>query len=464
LIHRHIHPRRRPLLERLSLAALLAIILLLGAIGSALAADLTPEETKLLCQERPTCALVAVRDAGTGEKGERLRIADLVFGLADIPNYFPQEGCRSTDAALEAMDRMDGGREIWLLADNAQPVKLLPLCNDGYGSAMMGFDDITIADNRLTHTQGGGSAWRWTVNRTFQLSPLALIAEDSCSYHNAAPNTGAFMAVDRRTLEARAYAPAPRDDWSDAEIGCPTPVVDFQKPLEPQPEPDVVAAYAVPVPFDLGASALPAGTTLGTCGLSLRSDGSKGFLIHGKPATADDAAELRVIGESTRSLLIQIRDPLAADATKAAAGKSWIKAPHVEIWTATEGELFDGDASAGPERQYFQIGITLDGKVETGMGEMPALPSVTTWPGKDELGRDVTVLRVAWEDEAALVYGVGVVYSQAKDGKQQRLVSNAPILKNKPLFLPGMWHNARDESGVPGGVCEFSGESHQLDL
>ena len=450
--------------RRLPLAAIVAIILLVGAIGSALAAELTPDEKKLICQDRPTCTVVAVSDAGTGANGEALRIADLVFGLADIPNYFPEEGCRSTDAALEAMDKMDGGREIWLLAGTERPVKLLPLCNDGYGSAMMGYDEITIADNRLTHTQSGGSAWRWDVASTFQLSPLALIAEDSCSYHNGAPNTGERMVVDRRTLEARAFAPAPREDWTDAEIGCPSAAVDFGKPLEPQPAPDVVAAYAVTVPFGVDPSPLPQGTTLGTCGLSLRSDGSKGFLIHGQPSLPEEVAEMRVIGETSRSLLIQLRDPLAVEATEAAAGKSWIKAPHVEIWTATEGELFAGDAEQGPERVYAQIGITLDGKVETGAGKMPALPTVTTWPGKDEQDRDVTVLRVSWEDDAALVYGVGVVYSQAKGGKQLRLVSNAPIAKNKPLFLPGMWHNSEDESGVPGGTCEFSGESKQLDL
>lgn len=442
--------------------SLLAAALLIMALPEARAAGLTPDEQKIICEDRATCQIIAVTDAGKGKGGEALRVAEIVLGMADRPDYFPEEGCRSTEAALETMDKVDGGREIWLLAGTARPVKLLPLCNDGYGSAMMGFDDITIADNQLIHTQGGGSAWRWTVNKTFQLSPLALIAEDSCSYHNAAPNTGEFMTIDRRTLEARAYAPAPRADWTNAEIGCPTPEVDFAKPLQPQPDADTVAAYAVPMPFDVDPSPLPEGTTLGTCGLGLTSDGGKGFMIFGKPASAEDAAELRVIGETSTSLLIQVRDPLADAARKAARGLSWIKAPHVEIWTAAEGPSLDD--AAGPQRQYYQIGVDLDGMVYAGAGKPTVLPKVTRWPGQDEQGRDVTVLRVTWEDTGSLVYGVGVVYSQASEGKQLRLVSNAPIAKNKPLFLPGIWHNSQDESGAPGGACEFSGETHQLDL
>jgi hypothetical protein len=427
------------------------------------AQELSADEKKIVCADRPTCQVVKVTPAGKGTKGENLRIADLVFGLADIPNYFPQEGCRSTDEALENMDKVDGGREIWLLADGAKPLKLLPLCNDGYGSAQMGYDDIEIGDNRLTHTQSGGSAWRWDSATTFQLSPLALVGESSCSYHNAAPETGELMVVDRRTLEARAYAPAPRKDWSDAEIGCPTATPDFTKPLDPQPAPDVVAGYAVPMPFDVDPSPLPDGTTLGTCGLALKSDGSKGFLIYGKPAAAADTAEMRVIAETGKSLMIQIRDPLATAAAKA-GGATWIKQPHVEIWTAAEGALPEGDSEQAPEKQYFQIGIGLDGSVNVGAGKPAALPKVTTWPAKDEEGRDVTVLRVSWEEEAALIYGLGVVYSQAEGGKQARLIATAPIQKNKPIFLPNIWHNSQDESGAQGGMCEFSGESHQLDL
>lgn len=446
-------------------AALPTAMLPAAVLAQELAQQLAPADQKEICYDRPTCKIISVTDAGKGEKGERLQIVDIVLGKEDLPAYFPEEGCMSTDEALEGgEEKRDGGREIWLVAESAKPVKLLPLCNDGYGAAGVGSDEIGIGDNRLTHTQSGGSAWRWDFSKTFQLSPLRLIAETSCSYHDAAPNTGELMSVDRTTLEARAYAPAPRDDWSNAEIGCPEIVADFTKPLVPEPAPQIVAGYAVPMPFDVDAPPLAVGTTLGSCSLSLTSDGGKGFLIYGEPAAADEAAELRVIAETTKSVLIQVRDPLAAAAIKAAAGASWIKAPHVEIWTATEGEPPEGDDFVAPPRLYHQIGISLDGKVEKGTGKPENLPQVATWAGKDEKGRDVTLLRLTWEDESATLYGLGVVYSQAKDGKQVRLVANAPIKKNKPLFLPSIWHNSQDESGAPGGACELSGETKQLDL
>ncbi|WP_374385222.1 hypothetical protein [Dongia sp.] len=432
---------------------------------AAAAADLSPEEKKVVCYDRATCQITSITDAGKGDKGQRLRIADLVLGMEDRPAYFPEEGCMSTDAALEGSeDKRDGGREIWLLADGEQPVKLLPLCNDGYGSAMVGYDDIAIADNRLTHTQSGGSAWRWDSSKTFQLSPLRLIGESDCSYHSASPSTAELTIVDRNKLEARAFAPAPRQDWSDAEIGCPTVEADFAQPLQSRPTPDVVAAYAVPMPFDVDPSPLSEGTTLGSCGLALNGAGNNGFLIYGKPSNDAETAEMRVIAETNRSILIQIRDPLAKAAQQAAVGKSWIKEPHVEIWTAAEGELPEGDAEQGPEKIYYQIGVSLEGKVNVGAGKPAILPAVTRWSGKDEQQRDVTVLRLTWPEEAALIYGLGIVYSQAQDGKQVRLISTAPIEKNKPLFLPSIWHNSQDESGAPGGVCEYSGDSHQLDL
>jgi hypothetical protein len=427
--------------------------------ASSLAGELAAEDKAVICAERTTCQVVAVTDAGQGDKGEKLSIADLVFGLPDLGGYAPEEGCYSTESG-----EPDGGREIWLLTEGARPVKLLSLCNDGYGAAGVGYDDITIGDNSLTHTQSGGSAWRWDTSKTYQLSPLRLVGESDCSYHNAAPNTAELTIVDRRSLEARAYAPAPRADWKDAEIGCPIVTPDFAKPLEAEPAPDVVAGYAVPVPFDVDPSPLGEGTTLGTCALALGTDGSRGFLIHGKAAPADEAAEMRVIAETSKSLLIQIRDPLAQDARKAALGQSWVKEPHVEIWTASEGELLDADSPAAPERQYHQIGINFDGTVFVGAGKPEPLPETTTWSGKDEQGRDVTILRVSWTEESAMLYGLGIVYSQAKDGKQARLIASAPIRKNMPLFLPTLWHNAQDETGAPGGACELSGDGKRLDL
>jgi hypothetical protein len=64
-------------------------------------------------------------------------------------------------------------------------------------------------------------------------------------------------------------------------------------------------------------------------------------------------------------------------------------------------------------------------------------------------------------------FGIGVVYSQAKDGKQARLVSNAQIKKNKPLYLPDAWANIPEDNGIPSGRCavnarEAAGRGEEL--
>jgi hypothetical protein len=437
------------------LATLGAIAILLPA--PALAADLAAAEKDAICGDRAGCEIVAVSDAGRGDGGTAQRVAEIVLALDPAMVEEGEIGCRSTEAALAGGDP-DGGREFWLLAGAAEPRQILSLCNDGYGAAGVGEDVVEIGDNAVTHSQYGGSAWRWQVTRTIRLDPLAVLREESCSYHNVTPGSGRLTLVDRATMAAREFAWATDGKVEDElPMGCPempTGVpADAALPL-PQSGDEVLGGYAVPAPFAADASQLPEGTTLGSCGLSLTTDGGGGFLIHGAAAAPDRAAELRVIAETENSLLIQLRDPLAGDN---AAATSWVGQPHIEIWTAQD---VDGDEGI----QYVQIGITLDGKVHEGKGKLAQMPEVTPWKALDEQGRAVTVLRLVWADPYGFLSGLGIVYSQAEGGKQKRLVANAPIRKNRPLFLPGIWSNYPDDSGIPNGGCAFSGEPPRLDL
>jgi hypothetical protein len=46
---------------------------------------------------------------------------------------------------------------------------------------------------------------------------------------------------------------------------------------------------------------------------------------------------------------------------------------------------------------------------------------------------------VSWaENSYPFIAGLGLVYSQASGGKQVRLVANTGIVKNRPLYLPGL--------------------------
>ena len=106
-----------------------------------------------------------------------------------------------------------------------------------------------------------------------------------------------------------------------------------------------------------------------------------------------------------------------------------------------------------PLGQMTQTGITLDGTVHQGVGKPSAPPKVERWTARDEHGRSVTVLRLAWPDEFALINGVTVVYSQAEAGKQARLVATAGFANNRPIYVPDVFALAGRPSTSERGLC-----------
>src|ERR1017187_8153230 len=73
--------------------------------------------------------------------GQALTVVQLSLGLKDKPGEAPDEGCRDGSGGH------DGGSEYWLLAASAQPRLLLAFCNDGYGAAGVGGDEVEVAEN-----------------------------------------------------------------------------------------------------------------------------------------------------------------------------------------------------------------------------------------------------------------------------------------------------------------------------
>jgi hypothetical protein len=417
---------------RFFMIAVTATVAVLVA-GSVNTASLPADQKAAICGQRSSCKIAAVTAAGSDESGAKLSIAQVTFGVADKGEDAPEDGCLSQD---QDSDERNGGYEYWLLRADDAPRMVLALCNDGYGAAGVGLDEVKIGKNRLMHTQEGGSADRWSGTTTYSLSPWRVLAERDCSFHTLTPWSGTLTDIDYDSLQARAVKMRTGDAkqmQEDDTIGCP----DWPSgAFGPTPGPKVYGALVVPAPLGEGATDLLKGTVLGDCALILRSDGKAGFLVYGKAAPDAAAAEVKAVAVAYNHLVVQVYDPSAQAAAAAAAGKSWIHAPHVEVWTSEDAANDDPDAP--PAKLYHQVGVGLDGKVNAGAGD-PALPTVTRWNAKDEQGRDVTVLDIAWSDEYALLDGIGVVYSQSEAGKQARLVSNAGIVKNKPLFLPSEW-------------------------
>jgi hypothetical protein len=421
----------------------------------AFAADLRPEQQSAICGARASCKVVAT-DAGQGRQQEPLTVVEARFALADKPQDAPENGCIN-DSGDESAPEYDGGHEFWLIDGDAAPKRLLALCNDGYGSAGVGEDDVKVGPNMIVHQQNGGSAWRWDSTKQIRLSPLMVVHELDCNFNDMVPATAQVTEIDRVHLHARSVGfVAGQKFGEDDGVDCPAWPTGPDSTLPTGPK--IAGAYAVPMPNggvegDEQDSAYADGTVLADCALQLSTDGRHGFLVFGKPAGPAKTATMRVIQENDMSFLIQVYDPTAAAELKSGKAKSWTGQPHIEIWTAEMTNPEDSDGANGQTYTFHQFAVGLDDKTYPGAKAFSPLPKVSHWAGKDEVGRDVTVYRVVFDEEHMPAFGLGVVYSQAENGKQARLVSNAQIVKNKPLYLPDTWRNMAEESGIPGGTC-----------
>ncbi|TAJ86933.1 MAG: hypothetical protein EPO41_24410 [Reyranella sp.] len=383
-----------------------------------------------------TCKVEKTYEAGRSPADTPLSVVEIRLGLADKPKD-QDEGCINGNGR-------DGGVEYWLLDGTAMPKQVLQLCNDGYGMAGVGEDEVEVGPNRLVHRQSGGSSWRWSMEVTYSLSPFRALTEQDCSYHNVSEQSGTLTDIDYRTRLVRALA---KDSTRrDPGVGCPS----WPKPSQAfaaRIDAETVGAYPVVAPGLSGKAAIPAGTALGNCIPGMTTAGDNGFVVWGKPAPADQAAEIRTIGVGSNTLIVQVFDPVPAAAPPAG---SWIHQPHLEIWVGQNGEEINTMLPLG---QMTQTGVTLDGAVHRGVGKPNPPPSVERWASRDERGRPVVVLRLVWPHEFALINGVTVVYSQAEAGKQARLVATAGFAGNRPIYVPDVQTLSGRPSTSDSGLC-----------
>ena len=395
-------------------AAVFGIAVLFSCAAIA-AVSVAPAQKSAICGKRTTCAVTAIHNAGA------LQVAEVHFGLKDKSADAPDEGC---DAMITG-SKGNGGTEYWLLG--AKPVQILALCNDGYGAAGVGEDTVTFAPNRMTHEQEGGSADRWSNTTVYSLSPFRAISTDGCSFNDTGPNTGTETRTDEVKFRAVVIAKNPAAKWGDNDgMGCPdtTPAM-FATP-KPFPAAKTVMAFPVLAPANAAQfGPVPSGTTLGACSSVISTDGKNGFVTFGQPATAN-AADVRVLAIGGSNILIaQIYDPAPSKPT---AGKSWIAGSHLEVWAGGV------DPGAPLKRaDLSQVAVDLDGTVHA-VGKAVA-PSAQHWQAKDQQGRPVTVLMLTWADDSGVSVGA-VSYSQSDNGKQARLVSNTPMARGVPVFIP----------------------------
>jgi hypothetical protein len=134
-----------------------------GSSGGLLPPWPEPAVRDAACAARHDCVVLERQEAGTDDAGRALTVVKTT-GERPI----------ATEASCEPFSYWlvvtEGGRLVGTQ-------RLLDVCNDGYGAARVGEDEITVGANRFEHVQRGGSAWRWETRRVLRLSPLALVEE-----------------------------------------------------------------------------------------------------------------------------------------------------------------------------------------------------------------------------------------------------------------------------------------------
>jgi len=382
-----------------------------------------------LCAGRAGCSVTATHDAGTGEGGVKLTVYELAIQNAP-------------DAEIPCRPHR---QEFWVVAGEAK-TKILSLCNDGYGAAGVGEDTVEVGPNKFSHSQYGGSAWRWSTDSHARLSPFRVLSQESCSYHNIAPGFDVTewnlenFSVKMRSLHLKCGADGGIDldapGLEEMELGC---------------APEKATREYIPIP-QVSVS-LPAGReagiSVGDCGVRADSSGKQGYLIHGKAGAASDASLSAVFVSETRLVVTVVDDRFVQGGTK------WLYDDHLEIWTggfsqAQECEGFSGDVAT----QWALF--PLDSSIIKAAGPDQPAPTVKAQLNTESPSGPTPMTFVI--DFPERPWKISVVYSDSDDGRsQERLIATSPV-----KF--GDYDTLGTQIGAPGGtVCSVHGDKLMID-
>jgi hypothetical protein len=349
--------------------------MLLGAL--LVAPTVLAQQAKDVCGKRPGCS---VKDTTPAIKGHE--VVELSLGPRD-----PEEG-----PACEQ-------REWWLRRPGKPVAKLLEACNDGYGAAGIGEEEVEIAENRFTHTRSGGSNWRWTNTVVAQLSPLSLISEESSTSHSSSPEAS-NTRFDYVTFESKSVREVPDCKVPEGEVNFDTATTPLEARLVPQ----------VTLPADFLKEGWKR-TGLGRC------SAEAAFVLLGKAEGATDA-QLRAVLAQDDWLFLEV-----VDDTWTGPGAKWLTDDHVELWLFPEvPESADPCGRGGKDVGLVQWAIRIsDGKVFPAYGDpKPTLKAeVIREPGRARL-------KVKLPEN---LRAVTAVYSDSDSGKKQELLVATSALK-----------------------------------
>ena len=190
---------------------------------------------------------------------------------------------------------------------------LLDLCNDGYGASGVGEDTVQVGPNQLSFREAGGSSWRWTLGKIWQLSPLQLKSESDDGFWSVAANTEhREWSWTDFSGSVSWFAPLCNAEGSPQESDKTT---NWDSTLVPDVE-------ALPKDF---AATLWKTTHLGGCAALIDGSAGHGFTTFGRKGGEKDSA-MRVV-RSGDTLFVEISDDRWTG-----AGVNWLNDDHLEVW------------------------------------------------------------------------------------------------------------------------------------
>lgn len=378
--------------------------LLLSLLGTPPA---TPDP---LCAQREPCRVVETLEAGEDANGYPLRVKRLSLG------WLNAEAASTTAGRKFGSDRTaEGSREKgaceateWWMQRPSQPSQLLlTVCNDGYGPAGIGKDEVRVGENLFSHEQSGQSDERWIITHTLRLSPLTRVQSSMRTFPPGAPENERGHSWDVTRLRGEELVPAPACAEGQSSPG--------KRTLPYLPLIQVEKSY-----FKDGWK--KAG--LGTCALEA------GHLVLGTQEDPKNAALKAVLAER-ETLFLEVRD----NRWTGPNGTNWLSDDHVELWLGPQPpQEMTGCGTPPPEQRAVQWGIRIaDGKVFPAHGS----PKQKLKVEKAEIRGPEGL--VGYRLKVTLPKGfqsVGVVYSDSDEGKkQERVWATSPLKFARPETL-----------------------------
>jgi len=422
-----------------------------------------------ICRKRG-CCVRGIEDAGTDHKGRSLVVATIDAGFDGVTNclvappldpapfgkgLLDNEPCpikpraappapasdNGSGADEEASDEGQAGEpdpesedcrsyEYHLIVHAHGKIKdhhlLSEQCNDGYGAAGVGEDSNAVDKEARTysHSQSGGSAWRWDKGMVIGLDPLRLVSIDESTFWTLDPNgttKSAGWSYDtfqgseswsvpdcaaRRKQDEAASRDAAAGDTSEPDESTTYNAV-------------IVPRVALPPPFVQDGWRSIA---LENCSAFVDGD-EHGFAVHGGKGRAADAS-LRAVVSKEGFLFVEVTDDHWTT-----GGKTWVTEDHIELWLAPPGLTPDDpncDDSPGPDPSR-QWGIRIaDGQVFPGFGSPAPLAAIEVLRSGHTARARIPI--ADWLKGDRQESSLTVVYSDSDDGlRQKRLIATSQI-------------------------------------